>query len=275
MDDWAGAFTLYLRTDRKTERTAQTYVETVRYFERWCCCRDLCLEEADREAIRLYLVEEQKRVSANTVVRALAVLRKFYAWRDDDDHRTHGLRIKPEEIEPRLPLDREELTQLLAACRSDRDRVMVTLAHRLGLRLSELVGLRDEDVDLRRGLILIHRKGLKRQQLPIDAELRDMLRPFLGTGYLWRLQTGGPMTTKRAKRMMQQLCERADLRSHWHRLRTTFANEAIEAGIPIEQLRVLMGHKNLASTARYAEHTIQLQAFEAMRRMTAGKLVAE
>ena len=49
---------------------------------------------------------------------------------------------------------------------------------------------------------------------------------------------------------------------------------ALEAGIPIEQLRVLMGHKNLASTARYAEHTIQLQAFESMKKL-AGKLVAE
>jgi site-specific recombinase XerD len=264
------AFSRHLLTSGHSPSTVRTSLAILRLFGQWCLEREVSPAEAPREAIERYLGDSLGRVSRNTVALRLSVLRSFFAFLDGDDRRTHGLRVKAEKLAPRLPFAREELDRLLGACRNDRDRAMVLVAARLGLRVSEVVAIRAEDVRLDVGLLLVRGKGSKQRWLPLDAELVAMLSPFVRSGAIWRMKSGRAMSTKRAQRNMEEIARRAGVRAHWHRLRTTFANQMIEAGIPIETLRVLMGHESSSTTERYAAFTVQKTALDRLRRVWAA-----
>lgn len=261
------SFRLHLLTSGHTEKTANTYCWALDQFRRWTLAKGLSLSTLARDYIRVYIVEMLHRVSPNTAIRTLAVLRAFYNYLDDNDDRTHGIHVKKERLAPRVPLNDAEFRQLLTGCRSARDRLMITVAHSLGLRLGELIGLQSKDVNLGRSLILVHGKGQKQRWLPLGADLCLALKPYLGSGPLWRLANGEPMTTVRAKRMLEQVSQRAGIHVHWHRLRTTFANDALGAGMLLEDLQVLMGHADIGVTAHYAGYAISQRAMSQMERL--------
>jgi integrase len=64
---------------------------------------------------------------------------------------------------------------------------------------------------------------------------------------------------------MDKIAARAGVRSHWHKLRTTFANRAVDAGVPIEDLAIMMGHADPRTTMHYARHALDDRALSRMR----------
>lgn len=273
-------FRAYLLTHRRSRSTAQTYIANVRLFARFCEAHSTNLIDADGSLIALYLADVLDRLSHNTAPLRLSCLRSFYKFCRSGDLRrddpTEGLSVKWQTIPPRRPLSRPELVRLLAACRNPRDQVMITLAYDCGLRVSEVVGLREQHIDFDSGVLYIHGKGDKVGWVIPSQSMIDALRQFKGrpNGVLWWTRQGQPMTIKRAQRTIEQIGKRAGMHCHWHQLRTTFANAALQRGVRLEHLQVMMRHSDSSTTRHYAGHTINQQALDAMRGLNlAGEII--
>lgn len=227
--------------------------------------------EASSEAVSRYLESCLDTVSHNTAALRLSGIRAFYEFcrktgiRDDDP--TLDLSIRWENLEPRPPHSDDELGVLLGGCRNDRDRTMITVAYACGLRVAEVVGLRDKDIFEERGEIIVKGKGGRERRLWPEQGVFDALRPYMGRGGLWWTKDGKPLSVKRAQRNMEEIARRAGVHAHWHRLRTTFANRALEAGIPLEDLQRLMGHSSAETTRHYAGAYINRRALTGMRNL--------
>lgn len=267
----------YLLTRSRSAQTAASYVYNVRLFARWCFDQHIVTSQASTEDVELYLLELAEELSTNTIPLRLSCLRSFFTYCVSRKlcaaNPTDGLSLKRDVLLPRRPLTITEINKLLAACKSERDRAMIRLAYASGVRISELIGLRSDDVDLREGTMRVRGKGGKERLLTPGLTALRWLLPFLHgqDGILWRAATGAPLTVARAKVNMDRLGKRANVvPAHWHRLRVTFANEALAAGVTIEDLQVLMGHADISTTIHYAGYTINSRALDQMRRLNLG-----
>ena len=171
-----------------------------------------------------------------------------------------GRRFPPE------PLTREEMARLLAACGADtwlslRNRALLALLHRAGLRINEALWLAPKDVDLEAGAIRVLRgKGGRSRTVGIDPggaaivqewmERRDALglkraSPLLCT---W---SGGRLHAGSVRRTLQRLADEAGIekRVHPHGLRHTHAAELREEGMDIGIISKQLGHRSIATTA--------------------------
>src|SRR5881392_3821096 len=156
----------------------------------------------DRLAVRGFLAAEQRRgLAKRSVARALSALRTFYRFLNA----TRGLEVNPAraartpKLDRTLPvyLDKAEVEMLFAAAearaaaggfRETRDLAMLELFYSTGMRLSELVGLNDPDVDLVSDQVKVRGKGKKERIVPVGSHATAALRKYLS--YRDRLFTG-------------------------------------------------------------------------------------
>ena len=166
---------------------------------------------------------------------------------------------------PISPLNGRELGRLLAATNGDswlcqRNRAMLELMARTGLRVSEMLALRMKDVTLsqRKGELLVrHGKGMKERSIPLGLKVRQALSAYLSvrpeSDWLFLSRTLRPLSPRDIQRLVQNAAYRAGLRRSVtpHLLRHTFATRALRGGVDIATLSRLLGHETLATTARY------------------------
>ena len=263
----ADSFYTHLLTSGRSEQTARSYAANLRVFESWCHRREADPLDADKRVIESYLSDELKRLARNTVALRRAGLRAFYAYIGRPEV-TLGLLVKREHLAPRKPMTETDLDVLLRSCRNDRDRAMLTVALECGLRVSEVVGLRKPDVDLSDMTRLVRGKGSRQRWVVLSGRAADALMPYLAasTGVLWWTRQGNVMSVQRAKRNMWEIEQRAGIKAHYHRLRTTFASRFLRATHDIDSLQTLMGHADTNTTRRYAAYGAQQRALDQMRR---------
>lgn len=153
-----------------------------------------------------------------------------------------------------------------------RDRVLLSTAYACGLRVSELVGLRVEDIDSGRMQVAIRQgKGAKERRVPLSKNLLGLLRAY------WRAErpeawlfSGGienrPLTTSLVQRLCQRTRERTGLKKPItpHTLRHSYATHLLEAGVDLPTIQKLLGHGSLSTTMRYlhvrSERLLELES---------------
>jgi integrase len=166
----------------------------------------------------------------------------------------------------------EEILKVLkAATKSKRNHAMVLLAYRHGMRASEVCGLKLSEIDLKNGEITIRRlKGsLKTVQpladlpgQPLLSEKR-VLRAWLAerrdaSDYVFTSQKGGRLDRTAFFRVFRDLAERAGLpaeKRHPHCLKHSLGFALVAGNVHLSIVKQALGHKNVASTARYAVPT--------------------
>lgn len=138
-----------------------------------------------------------------------------------------------------------------------RDLVMVQTGLFLGLRVSELVKLRVEQLDLAGGYCqVVAGKGDKDRTLPVPARLLPVLREWVGerkTGWVFTSSSERRLGKRTAQTRITALGVRAGLvrRLKAHGLRHTFATRLLESGAAIHEVSELMGHSSIQTTATY------------------------
>jgi site-specific recombinase XerD len=189
----------------------------------------------------------------------------------------------------RLPraIDGQNLDQLLAVIDNLRDRALILLLLRTGMRIGELLNCKVDDVDLAEKKILIYQSNKtcvgRAVYFSDDAHAallawlraRDPLKQqlFYGRG-------ANPLCYEAARSMFNKYLKKAGMQHNGytlHCLRHTFATDLLNAKIPLECLRVLLGHSNLEITRRYArlsDKTREEQYFSAMQRILKGDVDA-
>ncbi len=163
--------------------------------------------------------------------------------------------------ERRLPvvLSRKEVAALIDAIPNIKHRALVMTAYGAGLRVSEVTGLRLEDINSERMVIHVRQgKGKKDRLVPLPErllrELREYWRAARPKNWLFpSRQTGRPLTNRSALRVCEKARHAAGIprKVGMHTLRHSFATHLLEAGTDVRTIQLLLGHKNLASTAYY------------------------
>lgn len=161
----------------------------------------------------------------------------------------------------RLPkfLHGDEPDRLLASAACERDRVIMLLLRYLGLRVSEACHLRIEDIDRDEGSLMVqHGKGDKDRQLPIPRKLAGPLYAWIGAreaGWLFPspYKPGKPLTRRAVGYQVVKSAQRAEIRRTVspHKLRHTFATNALDAGATLREVQELLGHSSVATTEIY------------------------
>lgn len=162
-----------------------------------------------------------------------------------------------------------EVAALLASCNGQcpsvggRDRAIVLLLVRLGLRAGEVAGLRLDDLDWRRGEIIIRGKGRRDERLPLPVDVGEAVvgylrrdRPAMTTRavFIQARAPRSPMTAESVKAVVRLAASRAGLTGiSAHRLRHTAATQILRAGAPLAEVGQVLRHRSTATTAIYAK----------------------
>jgi len=174
----------------------------------------------------------------------------------------------------------DEVAALLGQCSHRaptgiRNRALLTLLYRSGLRISEALALRPSDIDLKRNSIrVLHGKGDKATTRGFHPSATDALARWLDArkglglknGPLFCTLGGGPLHPQYTRNLLKRLAGHAGIekRVHPHGLRHTFAFELEQSGMPVTQVSKLLGHSSIAVTARYLDHLSNDQAVSAL-----------
>ena len=144
-----------------------------------------------------------------------------------------------------------------------RNYVMMLTMLDTGVRVSELVSMRREDIDLKFSVIRVRGKGDKERIVPISAPTKKEIARYLSifqrelcsveSAYLFPNHNGGPVTVNCVQQMMRRLREKAGLvlKLHPHLLRHTAATEFSRRGGSVFVLKEFMGHESLVTTLKY------------------------
>jgi len=186
---------------------------------------------------------------------------------------------------PAEPLTREEVERLLACCSNrcptgKRNRSLIAVLWRGGLRISEALGLGLRDLDAAEQTIRVrHGKGNRSRLVAMDAgawslletwlERRKKLDPPAGAPVFCTLK-GTPMLASYCRELFTRIGAKAKIekRVHAHQLRHTFAFELAGENVPLHAIQRALGHSNVATTSRYVDHLNPAQVVEALRSRT-------
>lgn len=247
-----------LRIRGMAENTRKSYLEKMRCFVRHFMLAPDQLTAEDVKQYQLFLTKE-RRVTWSTFNVHVCAIRFFYrhvlpvAWNVEQ--------IPYQRTGRRLPvvLSGEEVVALLNAVTNLKHRALLMTLYAAGLRTSEAVHLRLEDIDSQRGMIRIRQgKGRKDRYVMLSATLLETLRCY------WRQQRPAPwlfpgsdpsrpLTRESVERVFVHAKEKAGIRKRVspHSLRHAFATHLLERGVNIRVIQRLLGHRSLRSTEIY------------------------
>lgn len=256
-------FLLSRQVMRCTSKTLAHYEYTAGGFVRWLIQHHITAPKDIRTThIRSYLSEfsNKKDTTQHTQARGVKTFIRFLLQEHYCDNPDLARIQMPKLERRRLPcLNAEELQYLVEACDTIRDKALILLAVDTGLRLSELVALTWDDIDLKTGLVHVHRgKGGKARSVVLGLTTRRTLLAYERkrqdkTNALWVNDSGEPLSMNGIRQIFRRLRSRTGLPVTPHALRRTFALLSLRAGMSPLHLQALLGHTTLEMVRRYVQ----------------------
>jgi site-specific recombinase XerD len=165
-------------------------------------------------------------------------------------------------------LNRIEILRLLDSILNPKHRLMVSLLYGSGLRVSEVIKLRVQDVDLENKLLLVHQGKGKKDRFTILSEIYldsigDQIRDRKGSTPLFVIMNGGSYSVRTLQVILEKAVIRAGLsgRVTCHCLRHSFATHLLETGVDVKTIQELLGHKSVKTTMVYL-HVAQMRQIQ-------------
>lgn len=259
-----------------SDNTLAAYRGDLRKFAAWLHRRDGRLLAADGAQIAAYLGDRAALQSARSAARALSALKRFYRFAVAAERiaRDPSADVAAPAVGRKLPvtLSESEVEALLAApaaatALGARDRAMLETLYATGLRVSELVNLRLDHMDLDAGVCRVVGKGDKERLVPLGEAAIDCLRRYLADArpdILGARQSAAVFVTRRGRALTRQAFWR-NLRIHAraagigdgdaalspHQLRHAFATHLLNHGADLRSVQMLLGHSSLSTTQIY------------------------
>lgn len=231
------------------------------------------LPEVERGTVLGYMVHlSEARMSARTQIRHLSSVRGLFRYlvREGLTASDPTSGVESPELPRALPdvLTVAEVDKLLAAPNGSgplelRDAAALELLYATGLRVSELLQLRLQDVRLDAGYLTAFGKGQKQRLVPFAAVAGDKIKVYLERGrpelverktdILFLTRQGGPLTRQAFWKLLQGYAKAAGLRRrvHPHILRHSFATHMLERGADLRAVQAMLGHADIATTQIY------------------------
>ena len=281
--EWAERYLDHLAVERGlSPNTLAAYRRDLRRYVAFCAKREVVVPaDVEEPTIRSFVAsisastwgEDERPYSARTVARTLSSVRSFHRFllREGGAERDPAAAI----VQPKLPrslphpLPLDDVSRLLEAPDTAtpvglRDRAIFEVLYGAGLRISELVGLDVDDLDLEEGSVRVLGKGGKEREVPLGAFGRESVKAYLARARptfasrasraaLFLNQRGGRLTRQSCARILAASVEAAgiDRRVTLHTLRHSFATHLLEGGADVRVVQELLGHASVATTQIY------------------------
>jgi integrase/recombinase XerD len=249
----------YLSSKRYAESTIKTYSEALRVFFRFY--HDKPIDEIDNNDLihfnnEYILKNRYSQCYQNQVVNAIKL---FY--RKIQQRKLEIDLIERPRTEKKLPnvLSKEEVKSILEALDNIKHKTMLCLIYACGLRRSELINLKINDIDSKRGVLIIRQsKGKKDRIVPLSEKIIVLLREYYQIYkpeiYLFEgQQVGSSYSEKSLESVIKKAKQVAKINKpvtlHW--LRHSYATHLLECGTDLRYIQELMGHKSSRTTEIY------------------------
>ena len=235
------------------------------------------LNKVDRHTLRGYLSYLMKQgVAKASIARKLSAIRSFYRYlmREEVISASPAATTVSPKLDRRLPsfLTIEEAKQIVEAPdlsqpQGQRDRAMLELLYASGIRVSELVSLNTDQVNLNTNEIRVWGKGSKERVALIGKPAAEALSTYLKQGRLSLLgknksnnalfvsRYGERLLARRVQKILEEYAKSIDKRVYPHMLRHTFATHLLDGGADLRVVQELLGHATLTSTQIYTHVT--------------------
>lgn len=254
-------FKTYLELEGKSPQTVRMYTYYVDRF----------LKEAKtpnyRSALRFLAKLKQSGYSNKSLNLVVQALKAYFRFEGLDEE---AERLKSPKVPRSLPksLTKEDVKKLIKAVppTRKRDRLIILLLYGTGLRASEVCNLKIEDVDFKRGILIVKGgKGAKDRVVPIPDFLLREIEDYLktredGSEYLFvevRREKKDKISPKTVWYLLKKYGEKAGIRVTPHMLRHSFATHMLEKGVDIRVIQEILGHSNLSTTQIYTKVTVE------------------
>ena len=238
--------------------TQATYLEAIKVLARHY---DRQLDEITQEQVRdflIYLIDTKGYAKSTYKVYMYAI--KFL-YQNTLGRQWRFLTLARVSPERKLPiiLSRDEVWSLLDLVRRDKPHMSLILMYTCGLRVSEAVHLRPQDIDSQRMVLWVRKgKGGKDRSVPLPsytlAQLRAYWLKYKPKKWLFPSEHSISAITKSCvQRCLTATLRRSDIRKNvnCHTLRHSYATHLVEAGVHLRMIQSLLGHKSLSSTFIY------------------------
>jgi len=212
-------------------------------------------------------------LTARSRARHLVTVRGFYRFMVQERILKHdpARLVDLPKTSMKLPdvLSVEEVSQLLETPDTDqprgaRDRAMLELLYAAGLRVSELVNLKLQDINLEAGFVRVLGKGSKERLVPIGLHAKDKIASYIeksritllknrASSYLFVARAAKPITRQGFWKLLRKYATLAQLNKKVtpHSLRHSFASHLLEGGADLRAVQVMLGHVDIATTQIY------------------------
>lgn len=232
------------------------------------------LESVQAEQLRDFLLIERRDGRRPAGLKILAVaLRHFFRWwaEQDKNRKNPALFLELPKLDRRLPdtLSQAEVDQLLTTSFGDdrlglRNRAIGELLYSCGIRVSELVNARLENVDLEKGYLRVIGKGNKERLVPMGRVVCQILQDYLQKsrpkfvkartgGEIFLGQHGQKLTITRIWEILNDHAQKAGIkkRVYPHALRHSFATHLLQNGADLRAIQEMLGHADISTTQIY------------------------
>ncbi len=255
-----------------SENTLSAYGSDLRIFAKWLAGKPML--DVDGADISSFLASRYKDgIGGRSSARILSSLRRFYGYyvREnsikvaptaliESPHIGQPLPMSLSEKDVELLLDAPEVTNPLGF----RDRAMLEMLYATGLRVSELVNLKFEQISFRQGVVRIIGKGNKERLVPVGEEAMSWLENYMSQArktilgerqcdYLFVTNRGDSMTRQAFWHIIKRHAKKAGISKELspHTLRHAFATHLLNHGADLRVVQLLLGHADLSTTQIY------------------------
>lgn len=259
------AFLAAKRIDGCRPKTIKGYRERLKLFMTQCSKPVQQITTDDLREYLAYLVDE-RHLMDNSVQAHINTLRSFFSWLVDEDNiRKSPMRkiksLKIDKLRSRHPLTAEQLELVRDGCRGYKEKALVEFLVSSGCRVSEVAGLRVDDIDWRDRKCKVIGKGNKERTVYFSVRAKLMLQLYIaerrGGEALFASSRAPyePLTDRGIEKMISKLGKRIGMeRSLYpHLMRHTFASHALNCGMELTIIQHLLGHSDPKTTLIYAE----------------------
>ena len=243
-------------------------------LQRWLAQRDTSLIYASRADLLAFIAHRAKQgAKPRSTARQLSSFRRFYRFllREGMIQEDPTVKIEMPKIGRSLPksLTESEVESLLGAPDIDdplghRDRTMLEVLYATGLRVSELISLKQSQINLNQGVLRIRGKGDRERLIPLGEEAQRWLREFISgprleillerqSDHVFPTRRGDRMTRQAFWHIIKRYAKKAQISGKLspHTLRHAFATHLLNNGADLRVVQLLLGHSDLSTTQIY------------------------
>ena len=273
--DFTKEFLAYIQVEKGLARhTLESYARDLARLNDWATNNGKLIHELTRGDLRKWIASlSREGLAPTSVSRAVSAARGFFKFLMLDGHikRHPAEELNTPQRMAYLPkfLTEDEMNRLLTAPdvsteQGVRDRAMLELMYAAGLRVSELLSLRQTDLDILAGLVVCHGKGSKQRRVPIGKSAIHWLQQYAAvkasygksTSTYFFLNRGKPLSRQLAWALIRGYAVQVGIKNvSPHTLRHTFATHLIQRGADSRSVQALLGHSDLSTTQIYTHIT--------------------